>query len=68
MLKSLAASYPGMDWAELARTMPGRVAHHGVRRAAEMREAARMFEELGVSGAFAEAIAARHETYAAKTD
>ena len=65
VLKSLTASYPGMDWAELARTMPTRVARHGVRRAAEMREAARMFEELGASGALAEAIAARHESYAA---
>jgi 3-hydroxyisobutyrate dehydrogenase-like beta-hydroxyacid dehydrogenase len=66
VLKSLAASYPGMDWAELARNMPTRVARHGVRRAAEMREAARMFEELGASGAFAEAIASRHESYAAE--
>ena len=58
MLKSLTASYPGMDWEEVAGTMPTRVARHGVRRAAEMREAARMLEEIGLSGAFAEAIAA----------
>jgi 3-hydroxyisobutyrate dehydrogenase-like beta-hydroxyacid dehydrogenase len=67
VLKSLAASYPGMDWAEVLRTMPKRVARHGVRRAAEMREAARMLEEIGLSGAFAEAIARRHESYAAET-
>jgi 3-hydroxyisobutyrate dehydrogenase-like beta-hydroxyacid dehydrogenase len=67
VLKSLTASYPGMNWAEVLKTMPGRVARHGVRRAAEMREAARMLEELGLSGAFAEAIAARHEAYAAET-
>ncbi|MDE3177243.1 MAG: NAD(P)-dependent oxidoreductase [Pseudomonadota bacterium] len=66
VLKSLAASYPGMEWEELVRSMPKRVARHGVRRAAEMREAARMFEELGVSGALAQAIADRHETYAAE--
>jgi 3-hydroxyisobutyrate dehydrogenase-like beta-hydroxyacid dehydrogenase len=66
VLRSLTASYPGLDWAEVARTMPGRVARHGVRRAAEMREAARMLEEFGLSGAFAEAIAVRHETYARK--
>ena len=47
VLKSLAASYPGMDWEEVARPMPDRVARHGVRRAAEMREAARMLEEIG---------------------
>jgi len=64
VLKSLTASYPGMDWEAAARTMPTRVARHGMRRAAEMREAARMLEELGLSGAFAEAIADRHETYA----
>jgi 3-hydroxyisobutyrate dehydrogenase-like beta-hydroxyacid dehydrogenase len=65
VLESLSASYPGMDWAEVARTMPARVARHGVRRAAEMREAAHMLEEMGLSGAFAEAIAARHEAFAA---
>ncbi len=65
VLKSLTASYPGMDWAEVARTMPTRVARHGVRCAAEMREAAQMLEEMGLSGAFAEAIAARHEAFAA---
>jgi 3-hydroxyisobutyrate dehydrogenase-like beta-hydroxyacid dehydrogenase len=63
VLKSLTASYPGMDWAEVARVMPTRVARHGVRRAAEMREAARMLEEMGLSGAFATAIADRHELY-----
>ena len=67
VLKSLTASYPGMDWAQVLKTMPGRVAQHGVRRAAEMREAALMLEEIGLSGAFAEAIAARHAAYAAET-
>ena len=63
VLKSLTASYPGMDWADVARVMPTRVARHGVRRAAEMREAARMLEEMGLSGAFPAAIADRHEKY-----
>ena len=31
---------------------------------AEMREAAKMLEEMGLSGDFAAAIAARHETFA----
>jgi len=66
VLASLTASYPGLDWAEVARTMPPRVARHGIRRAAEMREAARMLEELGLDGAFSEAIAARHEAFASK--
>jgi 3-hydroxyisobutyrate dehydrogenase-like beta-hydroxyacid dehydrogenase len=64
VLASLTASYPGMDWAEAARIMPTRVARHGVRRAAEMREAARMLEEMGLSGAFPAAIADRHESFA----
>jgi 3-hydroxyisobutyrate dehydrogenase-like beta-hydroxyacid dehydrogenase len=64
VLASLSASYPGMDWAELAAAMPRRVARHGVRRAAEMREAARMLEELGLDGGFCEAIAERHARFA----
>jgi len=46
------------------RVMPKRVTRHGIRRAAEMREAARMLEELGFSGALSEAIAERHESFA----
>jgi 3-hydroxyisobutyrate dehydrogenase-like beta-hydroxyacid dehydrogenase len=65
VLASLTASYPGMDWAEVARYMPPRVARHGARRAAEMREAARMLEELGLDGGFCEAIADRHASFAA---
>jgi len=64
VLKSLVASYPGMPWAEMMNYMPPRVVRHGKRRAAEMREAALMLEELGLSGAFARAIADSHETYA----
>ena len=67
VLNSLAASYPGMPWAEIMGTMPPRVARHGKRRAAEMREAALMLEELGLSGAFARAIADSHEAYAKET-
>jgi hypothetical protein len=40
------------------------VTRHGIRRAAEMREAARILEELGFSGALSEAIAERHESFA----
>lgn len=67
VLESLSASYPGMDWAGLVSLMPKRVERHGVRRAAEMREVARMMTEAGLSGALAEAIAVRHETHAAAT-
>ena len=64
VLASLTASYPGMDWAELVRVMPTRVTRHGIRRAAEMREAARMLAEMGFSGGLCEAIAERHESFA----
>jgi 3-hydroxyisobutyrate dehydrogenase-like beta-hydroxyacid dehydrogenase len=64
VLASLTASYPGMDWADLVREMPARVGQHGIRRAAEMREAARMIRELGLDGSLADAIAERHETFA----
>jgi 3-hydroxyisobutyrate dehydrogenase-like beta-hydroxyacid dehydrogenase len=64
VLESLTASYPGMDWEEVAGTMPGRVKRHGRRRAAEMREVSRMMGEMGLDGSLAEAIAARHESFA----
>ncbi|MBL8587905.1 MAG: NAD(P)-dependent oxidoreductase [Methylobacteriaceae bacterium] len=55
---SLAASYPSIDWAELARDMGERVATHGARRAAEMREAAEMAAAAGLDPALIAAIAA----------
>ena len=58
---SLASTFPGQDWAKLAQLMDGRVARHGLRRAAEMREAAQMLAELGFSSALSEAIADAHE-------
>jgi 3-hydroxyisobutyrate dehydrogenase-like beta-hydroxyacid dehydrogenase len=67
VLASLEASYPGMDWAEVARIMPSRVKRHGRRRAAEMREASRMMAELGLDGSLAAAIADRQESFAGST-
>ncbi|MCC2650324.1 MAG: hypothetical protein K0Q60_479 [Microvirga sp.] len=64
VLASLKASYPGMDWENLAKVMMSRVKQHGVRRAAEMREASRMVTELGLDGSLAAAIAERHESFA----
>lgn len=64
VLASLKASYPGMDWENVARTMMSRVGQHGIRRAAEMREASRMIAEFGLDGSLASAIADRHESYA----
>lgn len=64
VLASLTASYPGMDWENLAKVMMSRVRQHGIRRAAEMREASRMIDELGLDGSLASAIADRHESFA----
>jgi len=64
VLASLKASYPGMDWENVAKTMMSRVGQHGIRRAAEMREASRMIAELGLDGSLASAIADRHESFA----
>ena len=48
---------PSIDWATLADAMTERVATHGVRRAAEMREAAYMLREAGFNEALASAVA-----------
>ncbi len=45
---SLNKSFPGTDFADLARYMAGRIKQHGIRRAAEMREAAMMVEDIGL--------------------
>lgn len=57
VLASLQATYPGMDWAKLADRTEERVSKHGARRAAEMREAAQMLEDLDRDPALALAIA-----------
>jgi 3-hydroxyisobutyrate dehydrogenase-like beta-hydroxyacid dehydrogenase len=64
VVASLKASYPGMDWENVAKVMMSRVKQHGIRRAAEMREASRMVTELGLDGSLAAAIAERHESFA----
>jgi 3-hydroxyisobutyrate dehydrogenase-like beta-hydroxyacid dehydrogenase len=45
---SLRNNYPGLDWAKLAEYNIERMASHGIRRAAEMREVADTLRELGV--------------------
>jgi 3-hydroxyisobutyrate dehydrogenase-like beta-hydroxyacid dehydrogenase len=64
---SLDATFKGADWAELARLMDGRVAKHGVRRAAEMREAGEMLADMGRDPELARAVAASHERRATTT-
>ena len=64
VVASLDATFPGLDFAALAATMRGRVERHGKRRAAEMREAAKMLDGLGLGGGLSRAIADVHERVA----
>lgn len=63
---SLAKSYPGIDWADLAVRMRGRVNKHGTRRSAEMREAAEMVRMLGMGASLCAGVADVQAAFAGK--
>jgi 3-hydroxyisobutyrate dehydrogenase len=56
---SLGESLPGIDWAQLAGYMVGRVVMHGERRAREMEEVAETLRSAGVDPIMAEATVRR---------
>ncbi|HEX5227780.1 MAG TPA: DUF1932 domain-containing protein [Bryobacteraceae bacterium] len=56
---SLAETFPGIQWKELADYMVGRVVVHGERRAREMEEVAATLRECDVEPIMAEAIVRR---------
>lgn len=56
VLDSLDVTYPGFDFKGKAAYMMERVATHGVRRAAEMREVALTVDELGLEGRVSRAV------------
>jgi len=56
---SLAESFPGINWKELADYMVGRVVVHGERRAREMEEVAATLRSLDIEPIMAEAIVKR---------
>lgn len=58
---SLTETFPSIGWPELADAMAERVATHGIRRAAEMREAAEMLAEMGLVPGLARAVAEAQE-------
>jgi 3-hydroxyisobutyrate dehydrogenase-like beta-hydroxyacid dehydrogenase len=58
---SLRETWPSIDFADLARYMGQRVEQHGIRRAAEMREAAMMVEDLGRNPELCRAVADAQE-------
>ncbi len=62
VLASLAATYPDMGWdGDLPEYLISRVAEHGRRRAAEMREAAQAVSDVGLEPHMARATAARQD-------
>jgi 3-hydroxyisobutyrate dehydrogenase-like beta-hydroxyacid dehydrogenase len=63
VLASLAATFPEMGWNDkLPDYLVSRVAEHGKRRAAEMREAAQALRDVGIEPLMAEATAERQDS------
>jgi hypothetical protein len=62
VLASLEQSFPHMGWTgSLPDYLVSRIAEHGRRRAAEMREVARTLQEVGIEPTMAEATALRQD-------
>jgi 3-hydroxyisobutyrate dehydrogenase-like beta-hydroxyacid dehydrogenase len=58
---SLRNNYPTLDWDEMSAYNIERMASHGIRRAAEMREVAATLRELGVAPTMTEGTIARQQ-------
>ncbi len=65
---SLGATFPSIEWHALAESMIERVERHGVRRAAEMREAADMLCAIGINPSLGLAVADAQQRGAAQPD
>jgi len=59
VFKSLAETFPGLNWSDMATYMVGRVVVHGERRAREMEEVAETLRSIGVEPMMAEATVRR---------
>ncbi len=59
VFQSLGETFPGINWAEMATYMVGRVVVHGERRAREMEEVAETLRSSGVDPIMAEATVRR---------
>ncbi len=59
VFKSLAETFPGIDWPRMATYMVGRLTVHGERRAREMEEVSETLRSMGVEPIMAEATARR---------
>lgn len=58
---SLRNNYPTLDWQKIVDYNIERMANHGIRRAAEMREVADTLRELGIEPLMTEAIVVRQD-------
>lgn len=61
VIASLQATYPGMDWQQVAGYQLSRASLHAQRRAAEMREAQDLVQRLGVDPIMTKAIVERQQ-------
>jgi 3-hydroxyisobutyrate dehydrogenase-like beta-hydroxyacid dehydrogenase len=61
IVASLTQSFPMLDWANLVDYNMERMATHGIRRAAEMREVCETLEELGVEPALTRGTVVREQ-------
>jgi hypothetical protein len=68
VLDSLSDLLPLPDWDRVARYMIARALEHGVRRAEEMREAAKTIAESGIEPLMARATAERQDWSAARRE
>jgi 3-hydroxyisobutyrate dehydrogenase-like beta-hydroxyacid dehydrogenase len=59
VFRSLGETFPGLDWADMATYMVGRVVVHGERRAREMEEVVETLRSSGVDPIMAEATVRR---------
>lgn len=61
VIASLQATYPELNWNTVAGYQLSRATQHATRRAAEMREAQHLVQQLGVEPIMTEAIASRQQ-------
>lgn len=61
VINSLNATYPGLNWQEVAGYQLSRATLHATRRAAEMREAQQLVQQMGLDPIMTSAIAQRQQ-------
>ncbi len=61
VINSLQATYPGLNWQDVAGYQLSRATLHATRRAAEMREAQQLVQQLGLDPIMTTAIAQRQQ-------